>query len=404
MNKLVNFLKSKNYSRPAIKHFFSLKMGIFRARFKFFGPGLKKSVIKPETKTASQNYFFRFSVQEQVMLAKRLAVLISAGVPLLSALAMLKKQAASKNGAVILQSLLAQVENGGLLSDGLVEFQKFFGEFSINIIRVGEASGTLSSSLAYLAEELRKKQELRRSITNALVYPVFIVFATLAITVLLIAYVFPKILPIFKSFKTPLPWTTRTLIFISGVFLHYGLYIFLVLLTILAAGIWFFKKESVRLWCDRKILSIPFLGKLVQNYQIANFTRTLGLLLKSEVKITEALRVVARVSGNSAYREEFFIMTEAVTRGQKLSAHMESNLNFFPALVSQMVEVGEATGNLSETLTYLSEMYEDELNNLTKNLSASIEPALMVLMGLLVGFIAISIITPIYGITQNLHP
>ena len=350
------------------------------------------------------NYFFRFSVAEQIILVKRLSILINAGVPLFSAIAMLKKQGGSKNGSVILGSLLVQVENGGLLSDGLAKFERIFGEFSINIIRVGEASGTLTASLAYLADELRKKQELKRKIIGALVYPLFIVFATLAISILLIVYVFPKILPIFKSFKTQLPWSTRALIFTSSIFSHYGFYILLLLFLAAAWTIWLVKKPAVRQWCDRKILNLPLLGKIIRSYQIANFTRTLGLLLKSDVKIAEALRVVAKLSGNSAYTLEFFAMAEAVTRGQKLSFNIENNQKLFPPLVSQMIEVGEATGNLSESLIYLSTMYEDELNDLTKNLSASIEPALMVVMGLLVGFIAISIITPIYGITQNLHP
>ena len=365
---------------------------------------VKQDFFKFFDKANEVNYFFRFPVAEQIILVKRLVILISAGIPLLTCLSMLKKQVGSKNGAVILESLVTQIENGGLLSDGLAKFSRTLGEFSINIIRVGEASGTLTASLTYLAEELRKKQELKRKIISALVYPLFIVFATLAISVLLIAYVFPKILPIFKSFKTQLPWSTRTLILASGILSHYGFYIFLTLFLLIIGATWILKKPAVRQWHDNKILDVPLLGHIIRNYHIANFTRTLGLLLKSDVKINESLRVVARVSGNLAYARELFAMAEAVTRGQKLSSHTENNTKFFPPLVSQIIEVGEATGKLSESLIYLSAMYEDELNDLTKNLSASIEPALMVLMGLVVGFIAVSIITPIYGITQNLHP
>ncbi len=149
---------------------------------------------------------------------------------------------------------------------------------------------------------------------------------------------------------------------------------------------------------------MPFLGKLFQVYAVANFTRTLGLLLKSEVRIIEGLQIVASTMGNVAYKEQFEILAEKVSLGTKLSSHMETQSKLFPAVVTQMTAVGETTGNLSQSLLYVADMYEDELNNLTRNLATSIEPILMIFMGILVGFIAISIITPIYSITQNLHP
>jgi type IV pilus assembly protein PilC len=317
---------------------------------------------------------------------------------------MLKKQAYSKSASHIFGDLYLQVENGQYLSAGMNKFKKIFGDFAVNIVRVGEVSGTLSENLNYLAEELKKKQELKRKVVSALVYPILIVFATIGITVMLVAYVFPKILPIFQSFKAQLPWSTRILIAISNGFSHYWQYILLGVIVFIAAGYFLLRQHKVRLWFDRNVLRLPLLGPLFLSYQVTNFTRTLGLLLKSDVKIVEALQIVASTMSNKAYKKEFNFLAEKTTRGEKISSFMEKDTKLFPPIISQMVAVGEATGNLSGSLLYLADMYEDDLNNLTRNLTTSIEPVLMIFMGLLVGFIAISIITPIYGITQNLRP
>jgi len=174
---------------------------------------------------------------------------------------------------------------------------------------------------------------------------------------------------------------------------------------ILLLAIWGFlsRVESIRRASDRFTLNIPLLGPMFRCYFIANFTRTFGLLLKSELGIIQTLNIVGDTMGNAAYRQAFKKIAEGVVRGEGVAENMEKDKLLFPPLVSQMVSVGEMTGNLGSSLMYLSEMYEDEMNNTTKNLTTSIEPVLMIFMGVLVGFIALSIITPIYGITSNIH-
>jgi type IV pilus assembly protein PilC len=161
--------------------------------------------------------------------------------------------------------------------------------------------------------------------------------------------------------------------------------------------------DSVRRAGDRFVLRLPILGAMFRSYYIANFTRTFSLLLKSEIGITQTLKIVGDTMGNAAYKQVFEKITAGVVRGGAVAEIMENDKLLFPPLVSQMVSVGEMTGNLGSSLMYLSEMYEDEMNTTAKNLTVSIEPILMIFMGVLVGFIAMSIITPIYGITQSLH-
>ena len=349
--------------------------------------------------------FFRISIKEQTLFAKRLSFLVHSGLPLRESLRILHKQTQSPTMKEVMDKIISDVENGQYLSTSMAKFRKIFGDFTINLIRVGETGGILDQNLNYLAEELNKKQILRRKVVGSMVYPIVIIIATLGITGLLTVFIFPKILPIFSSLNVKLPLATRILIFISNFLLHYGIY---VALGIVGLGILFtwlmVKKANVQLFVDRFILRIPLIGSLMLNYQVANFCRTLGLLLKSSIKIVEAVSITADTMTSAVFKKELHEIGRNVAKGERLSVNLEKHAHLFPVILSQMISVGEISGNLSETLIYLSELYESEVEELTKSLSSAIEPVLMVFMGLIVGFIAVSIITPIYQITQNLHP
>lgn len=338
------------------------------------------------------------------MFAKRMAILVKAGIPLLDSLKMLKGQAGSRAATKIFSQIAADVERGKFLSSSLESFQKVFGEFAVNVVRVGELSGTLEGNLNYLAEELKKKQELKRKVVGAMVYPAIVVVATVALSVLLTVFIFPKILPVFASFKFELPFTTRALIFISSVFIHYGGYIFLSLTVIGAAFIFLYRQPKFKIIFDDLILRIPLFGRISQSYHMANFCRTMGLLLKSQILVVEATRITGKTMKNLVYKREIEAISHNLLKGEKISTHLERNSRIFPLILAQMVAVGETTGNLSETLLFIAELYENEVDMLTKNLSTSLEPILMIMMGAVVGFIAVSIITPIYEVTQHIHP
>ena len=347
--------------------------------------------------------FSRFSSKEQTLFAKRLAFLVRAGVPLVTGLQMIKKQMGSKRKTQILEFIIADVESGKDLATSLSRFRTMFGGFTINIVRAGESGGILHQNLNYLAEELKKRHALKKKVVGALVYPLFIMAATLVVAGLLVLFVFPKIIPVFKSLQFELPLSTKILLAVSSFLLAYGLWLILgVIVCMILFGILNRKVLPVRRIVHTIILHIPLLGKMVQTYQLTNFTRTLGLLLKSGIRITSALTIVSDTTENVLYREAFLKISDEVATGRKLSSELTKRSRLFTALVPEMVAIGETSGNLSETLLYLSDMYENELDELTRGLSNAIEPVLMIFMGLIVGFIAISIITPIYGITQSL--
>lgn len=352
----------------------------------------------------SRPAFMRFPAQEQAHFAKRLAMVLRSGIPIMEGLVMLSSQNQNRASAYIYQELIMHVSNGQPLSVGMRSFANIFGDFSINIVKVGETSGTLHENLDYLAEELKKKTALKKKVVGSLVYPAVIVFATVGISLVLTMYIFPKITPIFASFSTELPLTTRLLMNFSNFLVKDGVLALLGVIAVCFAYGFSLRLKSFHLVIDHILLRLPLFGKMSQYYNISNMCRTLSLLLKSDVGIVMALSIVADSTKNLAYRNAIRDIEREVMKGQKISGELLLRSELFPPIMSQMILVGERTGNLSDSLMYVSNMYEEEISDLTKNLTTMIEPVLMVVMGLVVGFIAISIITPIYGITQQLTP
>src|SRR3989344_247243 len=362
-----------------------------------------RTSTKPKIK--GRPTLLRFATQDQIFFAKRLSMILRSGMPIMEGLSMLGSETRTRSAGYIFQSLIVDISQGQPLSKSVKKFEHIFGEFCVNIIKVGETSGTLPENLDYLAEELKKKQALRRKVVGSMVYPAVIVLATIGITVMLTVYIFPKIIPIFTSVKAELPISTKILIVLSSFLSNWGLWL-LGGIVIAAIGFVVLMRMSERFhyWMDLALLRIPLIGTLSRSYNLSNTCRTLSLLLKSDVRVVQAMELVAGSTRNIAYRRAIEEAGSHITRGQKISLQFQRAPRLFPPLMTQMVMVGESTGNLSSSLTFLSEMYEEEINDLTKNLTTMLEPVLMIVMGLIVGFIAISIITPIYSLTSSLSP
>jgi len=271
------------------------------------------------------------------------------------------------------------------------------------MIEVGEETGTLPRSLAQLAIVLKKQTSLQRQLISALIYPAIIVCSTLAISAFLSLYAFPKIIPLFRGFDSTLPLSTRILIFISDAIAAYG-WVLLLVLPFMGVGAWYlYKKPRVRMFLDTSILSIPLLRTLVRTYLLAHLSRTFSTLLHSGSGIIRALELSEAVCGNLVYGLQLVGAKRQVLSGERLSTSLAGSERCFPVLYTQMIETGERTGTLPSALTLLSEYYEEEFDAVCARLATLIEPVLMILMGLLVGFIALAIITPVYQITQDLH-
>lgn len=349
-------------------------------------------------------YFSGMTLKEQTFFIKRLSFLLKAGIPILESLNMIREQTRRKSLITILDAVIKDVSSGQNLSTSLGKFHNVFGDFSINIISFGESAGILSDNLIYLADELKKKNALQKKVKGAFIYPAVVTLATLGITGFLMIYLFPKILPVFSSLHMTLPLSTRIIMSLSDFLIHHGFALIVGIVIFVLVFIFTLKKvPTFRFYFDKLLMKIPMIGEVIKHYNLANTTRTIGLLLKSGVTFGETLAITTKISGNLVYKKEFAAMSEAINRGERVSVYLAKNRELFPEVLTQIVSVGERSGNLSNSFIYLSELYENEVEEFTKNISNLIEPALMIFMGVLVGFIAISIITPIYSITQNLH-
>lgn len=347
--------------------------------------------------------FDRVPLQERINFARHLALVIKAGLPVFEGLKIIEAQTESPVLRRVIESLIDEVNNGKFLADGLERYQHIFGPFFVNIVRVGEASGTLSKNLLYLADELKRAKELAGKVRSAMIYPLVILFATIAVAGFLTFYVFPKLIPVFASLNVQLPLTTRLLLATLSFVRAYGIYTLGGLIA-LVIGIKIILMESapVKYISDKMLLFVPVVADLAVCVNMVNLTRVLSLLLKSGVKIVEALDITANTFNNLVYKEFLVRSEEEIKKGGQLGVYLSNHKHFFPPLVSGMIRIGESTGNLEDNLTYLSEYYDDEVDTKLHSLTSLIEPLMLLVMGLLVGFVALSIITPIYSISQGI--
>jgi type IV pilus assembly protein PilC len=346
--------------------------------------------------------FLHVPLQEKIVFTKNLALTLKAGVSLVNSLRLLRNQTKSKSLQKILESLMSDANRGVFLSDALVRYQSVFGNLFVNIIRIAETSGTLPENLLYLGEELRKKHELRKKVRGAMVYPVIILIATVIIAAGMTIFVFPKLTPLFASLGANLPFTTKLLLAISKTLSSYGLWIFLGAILAFVGFRFSLKLKPIRYYLDITLLYVPLLGGVITNYNMANLSRTLGLLLRSGVKIIEAIKITSDATVNSVYQKSLTDAAEVVRRGEFFSKYLSEHPKRYPTILVNMTEIGENTGNLTENLFYLDDYYEGEVDDFLKNISSVIEPVLLLVMGAIVAFIALSFITPIYQLTRSI--
>ena len=343
------------------------------------------------------------TTKEQAFFAKRLAFLLKAGMPLLEAVQLIGSQSKNEYEKDVYINIVQSMSNGQTLSNSMKRYRGTFGDFSINIIHSGEQSATLVENLDYLANELRKKDALRKKITGALLYPLIVTLATFGVTGFLAVYIFPKIVPIFQSLNADLPISTRIVMWFTTTLKSH----FIIILTgiaclVITAAAVITKHAGIRYMYYGLILRLPFFGKVIKDYYFTNMMRTLGLLLRGGAPLSKAINITSETLTHPFYKKVFNEFEERLTRGKTISESIHKYPNNFPEIISHMVAVGEKSGNLPETLLYLSEYYEHEFDEETKNLSSVVEPVLMIVMGIMVGFIAISVISPIYEITSSI--
>lgn len=332
---------------------------------------------------------------------KHLSITLKSGLTLSEGIDIVLDQASGKWRKMLL-NISDMVKAGSPLYKALDVYSKYFTPVFISTVKSGELSGTLAGNLSRLSKQLYRSRKLKKKITSAMIYPIFVFVAVLGLGFSVAIFVLPKILPLFKMLGTEIPLTTKWLIAISDLFAAHGLLIIFGFIGLVIFLSWFLRRNFVKPVTHRFLLRVPILGKLLKNIIIERFSRNLGILLNSGVPIASSLRISREATENREYNDAFFSIISRVESGGDLKGALAEYPFLFPSLVSKMIGVGEKTGNLSDTLKYVADYYADEVGEAIRNLSTMLEPLLLIIIGGVVGLVAISILGPIYQITGSL--
>lgn len=347
---------------------------------------------------------FSFSfvpLREKVSFAKNLGAMISAGLPLSRALEVLVRQSGNKSFQKTLSVIGEEVRKGKTLSDALRQFPRIFPPLVPAVVAAGEESGSLAQSFSSLAEQLDRIYALGRKLRGALIYPAIIILVMVAIAILMLIYVVPELSSTFAEFGVALPLSTRALIGASNMLQHHAIFFISSIIFVGAALIVFSRTRFGRRVIDFCALHTPVLREIVVEVNSARTARTLGSLTASGVPIVSSLGVVADVVQNSYYRAVLLRARGTVEKGKTLSSAFAEAGKLYQPYFSEMVASGEETGKLGEMLKEAALFYEAEVEQKTKNLSAVVEPVLMVFVGIGAGFFAYSMILPMYTLMNN---
>jgi type IV pilus assembly protein PilC len=327
---------------------------------------------------------------------------LESGISLDQSLKITAEQSTNRKFKEALFNIYDGVRKGQHLHEALSRHKKYFSDFFINLIKVGERSGTLDDVLSHLLEQQEKDYELISKTRNALIYPGIIILTAIAIVTLMMIFVIPNITAVLLEYKVELPLSTKVLVFLSDSIRNFGLVIALVLLVAsILIRKWIKTEKGKEVW-DALKLKIPFLKNIVIEFNIARFSRSMSTLMKSGVSIDEALQLTAEVCSNVIYRKSITSGIALIRKGVPLTQIMHGSSNIYPPMSIRMLEVGEKSGRIEHMFTRLAIFYEKSVLNTVTNLSSIIEPGLLIFIGVSVAFVAISVLTPIWKFAQTI--
>ncbi len=343
----------------------------------------------------------RLSMREVLVFTTELSDLLASGMTLGTALNSLARRRSGKTGDSILTALRDDVMRGISLSDALAQHPATFGSLYVNMIRAGEASGALPEVLLRVVTHYERMQELREKITMALVYPVIVLVLGAATLVFAMVKIVPQFEIIFDQLGQDLPLPTRILLASSRFMTRYGLFVALGLLLAVIMGKRAIQTANGRFWWHRLQLRTPLIRGIVASAVFANFARTLGTLLSNGVPVLQALGIVEQTAGNVVISREIHNARDRVTDGTTISGPLAAG-KMFPPLLIDMLSIGEQTGDMSAALSHIARRYEDDLNRNVKLFTTALEPLLIVVVALLVGFVAVSILMAVFSMTNGM--
>lgn len=334
-------------------------------------------------------------LQDFVIYLRQFATLLKAGVTIVEATAILAEQTESKALKKALLDVEENIREGKSLSEAVSKHKKIFNTMFVNIIKAGEASGSMEESLERLAEHFEKQHDTRQKIVSALLYPCILGMIALGVVIFLLIAVVPTFVQMFADMGSKLPAITQFVLDASSFMQSFWWLLALIVIALIGTLIWLRSNKKTKYYLDYLLLRLPVLGKLLQKAALARMSRTLSSLFSSSVPILQAMEIVKRVAGNEVIAKVISEAHDSLEKGQSMTEPMKKNW-VFPPLVTQMIAIGEETGTLDAMLSKVADFYEKEVEIVTDRLKTLIEPVMIVILAVLVGTIVLAIVVPMF--------
>jgi type II secretory pathway component PulF len=376
--------------------------GLFPSSLSECANGAATAEQRPASRAAGFRIGSGVSRREITMFTREMSALLAAGIPIPQALDGLSDGEENEALRAVVSAISESVRKGSSFSAALDEHPRLFSKLYVSMVRVGEEAGVLEKVMTDLAALLEHEDEIRGEVKSAVAYPLFVLGAGVVTVALVMTVVLPKLMTMLKEMLPSLPWTTTVLLKVSGLFQHYW-FLLLVLAVGAVAGVrWFLRSPFGAESWDRAKLRLPVMGPMFRAAALSRFARTLGTLVKSGVSLLPALKIVENTIGNIVLARHIAQVAEETRGGDSLAAPLRK-LGIFPRTVIQMISVGEESGTLDEMLLKVADIEERHMRAKTKTMISLLAPALILVVGAMVGFIVISILLPIFKMSKGMH-
>lgn len=345
--------------------------------------------------------FFGVKPKAVVTFLRNLATLLESGIILTSAVRLLEEQTNSAPLKKVIADLSVDLQEGNSFSQALAKFPNVFPRICFQTVAAGQQTGNLDLALRQAVMYMERDMTAKQKIQRALAYPALVLALAVGVVAILINVALPPLLALFSGLGVDLPWTTKILLSVSSFLLDYKFYILGVIIAIIIFVTLFIRRPSGRLVWDKLLLKIPGIGGVIYMRNMAFFARNVSIMLKAGLSIMQIMDTVYQTTGNLVMRQALIDLQQRIVQGQGLSKSMAAN-KLFPNLLVEGATTGEQSGNLDSILATLADYYEDEANQRVNSLVAMLEPAMTVLIGMVVALIALSLIMPLYGIMSHI--
>lgn len=355
--------------------------------------------IKEEGEGFGKSFGNKVKFSDLIFFTRQLSSMLGSGLNLIQALTIFRNQVEKKSLFEMMSGIINDVEEGKTFSNAISKYPETFSPIYISLIKTAEGSGLLDKILLRLADTLEKQQKLKAQIKSALLYPVIVIIMMVGVVIVMMVAVIPQLSTLYKSFNIELPFATQILVNASSFTIKFWPFM---IVAVFGGGYGFRKWHKTpegRFLVDKFVLRLPIFGKLIRQAMLTEFSRTLALLIGAGNLVVSSLQELSEIVGNSIYQKAILQVAERVTKGVSVGDAMSAS-PLFPALLVELVRIGEQTGKLEDSLQRASEYFESETDQTVKTLTTAMEPIIMLVLGIGVGFLLIAVITPIYKLTS----